>query len=398
MAFTPANPNGQATKANSSPVTIASDQGALSIAPSTDVLGTGTLGALNAAVTITANGISGCIISLQGTLVGTVVLEGSIDGFVTSQNISVMNLSTVLVQSTGMTASGYYRGVNGSAWPQLRIRVSAYTSGSSTGTINASTQHTLSTVVQPQAANLNMTVGAALPAGANVLGKVGIDQTTPGTTNAVAVTNASLAVTGTFFQATQPVSIATNTPDVTDRAARLLGVVSIQKQATYRASTSAVFVPAVTAAVPFFTIYGSASKTIKVQSIVVSGITLTAVAYINIGLRKYSTAATGGTSTGSPTATPLDSTSAAATATVLAYTAIPTAGTTVGDISSRRVLGQSTTAAAAGIPQIVDFDFSPTGDTNSPVLRGTAQGLGLYFITAPATTISCLIRVEWTEE
>ena len=36
----------------------------------------------------------------------------------------------------------------------------------------------------------------------------------------------TLQVTGTFFQATQPVSIAVNTPDVTDRAARLLGVVA----------------------------------------------------------------------------------------------------------------------------------------------------------------------------
>jgi hypothetical protein len=36
----------------------------------------------------------------------------------------------------------------------------------------------------------------------------------------------SMPVTGTFWQATQPVSLATNTPDVTDRAARLLGVIS----------------------------------------------------------------------------------------------------------------------------------------------------------------------------
>ena len=38
--------------------------------------------------------------------------------------------------------------------------------------------------------------------------------------------NASLAVTGTFWQATQPVSLATNTPDVTDRSARLLGTIA----------------------------------------------------------------------------------------------------------------------------------------------------------------------------
>ena len=38
--------------------------------------------------------------------------------------------------------------------------------------------------------------------------------------------NGTLAVTGAFFQTTQPVSIATNTPDVIDRAARLLGIVA----------------------------------------------------------------------------------------------------------------------------------------------------------------------------
>jgi hypothetical protein len=38
--------------------------------------------------------------------------------------------------------------------------------------------------------------------------------------------SASIAVTGTFWQATQPVSLATNTPDVTDRAGRVLGVVT----------------------------------------------------------------------------------------------------------------------------------------------------------------------------
>lgn len=52
--------------------------------------------------------------------------------------------------------------------------------------------------------NTGQTIG--LSAGAAVVGKFGIDQTTPGTTNAVAVTNASLPVTGAFFQATQPVS------------------------------------------------------------------------------------------------------------------------------------------------------------------------------------------------
>ena len=58
--------------------------------------------------------------------------------------------------------------------------------------------------------NSGQTIG--LSSGAAVVGKFGIDQTTPGTTNAVSVSNASLPVTGTFFQTTQPVSLATNTP------------------------------------------------------------------------------------------------------------------------------------------------------------------------------------------
>lgn len=170
------------------------------------------------------------------------------------------------------------------------------------------------------------------------------------------------------------------------------------RRPTYRASTTAVLVAAVTSPNPFFTIYGSATKTIRIQSILVSGLTLTAVAYLNIGLKKYSTAVSGGTST-ALTQVPLDANSAAGTATnVNAYTAIPTAGTAVGNLTARRVLGQATTAAAAGIPNMIDFDFTPVGDGEAIVLRDTAQGVGLYWIVAPATTVSMVLRVEWTEE
>ena len=56
---------------------------------------------------------------------------------------------------------------------------------------------------------LNVNLPNSLPIGTNTIGKVGIDQSIPGTTNAVLLTNANIAVTGTFFQTTQPVSIAT---------------------------------------------------------------------------------------------------------------------------------------------------------------------------------------------
>jgi hypothetical protein len=208
---------------------------------------------------------------------------------------------------------------------------------------------------------------------------------------------ASDDIGGVKFQRIKLIHGADGTNDGDVSTVNGLPVSQIRK-ATYRASTTAVLVPAVTSPNPWFTIYGSATKTIKIQSIIISGLTLTAVAYLNIGLRKYSTAVSGGTST-ALTAVPLDSSSAAATATnINVYTAVPTAGTTLGDISNRRVIGQATTAAAAGIPQMIDFDFTPAGDGTAIVLRGTAQGVGLYWITAPASTPSLLLRIEWTEE
>jgi len=79
------------------------------------------------------------------------------------------------------------------------------------------------------AANTNLgTDGASAPAitGTGVRGWLRGIYEKLSATLAVSIQNSSVAVTGTFWQATQPVSIATNTPDVTDRAGRALGVVT----------------------------------------------------------------------------------------------------------------------------------------------------------------------------
>jgi hypothetical protein len=47
-----------------------------------------------------------------------------------------------------------------------------------------------------------------------------------------AAVTGTLAVSGTFWQATQPVSLATNTPDVIDRSGRLLGHVTVDSAPT----------------------------------------------------------------------------------------------------------------------------------------------------------------------
>ena len=158
------------------------------------------------------------------------------------------------------------------------------------------------------------------------------------------------------------------------------------------------FVAAVTANVPFFLIEGSASKTIVVKRIAVSGMTLTAVAYLAMNVGKYSTAAAGGTATSAPMV-PTDSTFPGATAAfVKYYTAAPTAGTLVGTLATSRTLAQATVAAAAGLPRDFVFDFGDMPETKGIVLRGTSQGCGLFWPAAPATAVTMSVDIEWTEE
>lgn len=167
---------------------------------------------------------------------------------------------------------------------------------------------------------------------------------------------------------------------------------------TYRASTLAPFVAAVTASVPFFLIEGSSTKTVIVKRVAISGMTLTAVAYLALNVGKYSTAASGGTATSAPMV-PLDSNDAAATAAfVKYYTAIPTAGTLVGTIATSRTLAQATTAAAAGVPRDFVFDFGDMPQTGGVTLRGLTQGLGLFWPSAPASAVTLSADIEWTEE
>lgn len=192
------------------------------------------------------------------------------------------------------------------------------------------------------------------------------------------------------------------TIDATSKAARVTPYDTLGNnrgtKPTYRAATTANVVAAAGAAM-FFVIAGSSTKTIIVQRIMVSGSTLTAVAYNSYVAEKWSTAPTGGTAT-TLTQVPNDANSAAATASLCqVYTVAPTEGTPIGPIACKRVLLQATTAAAAGIPDIVEFDFRTMGSENTGVyLRGTAQALSIAFGAAPASAVTVAVQVEWTEE
>ncbi len=133
------------------------------------------------------------------------------------------------------------------------------------------------------------------------------------------------------------------------------------------------------------TIFGSASKTVRVHSFKI-GTQNTAAGSQKFVLSKRSAVTTGGTPVAA-TAVPLDSGDAAATATVNHYTAAPTAGTALGNINTRTVASPAALPATwAGINTTDnEVEMLPVVgvDQVKPVtLRGVAEGLAINFAGA----------------
>jgi hypothetical protein len=148
-------------------------------------------------------------------------------------------------------------------------------------------------------------------------------------------------------------------------------------------------------ATDIMTISGSATKTIRVIRVWISGIQTTA-GIATYFMFKRSAANTGGTQTGGIVLVPHDSNSPAATATVAAYTANPTTlGATVGALA----IFKSTLATAATTtniaPVIIDYGNRPS---QAPILRGAAQlfAINLGAVTYAGNVLD--INIEWTEE
>lgn len=158
MSYTPPNPNGQATAANSAPVVLASDKvvpiGGLDFANSptsirTDTNGrlkishgqpaavTGTLTALNSQVAVVGDGFSDVIFYFSGTTVQTVTFEQSPDSTTGADGSWWPVLGT---SQTGLAAAATTAALTGThtfrisapAGSYIRVRTSTYTSGTST--------------------------------------------------------------------------------------------------------------------------------------------------------------------------------------------------------------------------------------------------------------------------
>lgn len=156
---------------------------------------------------------------------------------------------------------------------------------------------------------------------------------------------------------------------------------------TYSCSVN---VAAAAAATDIAIINGSASATVYVTKVVISGIQTTA-GLNDILLVKRSTANSGGTSAGG-TVIGHDANDPAAGAAVLAYTANPTPGTAVGNIRRNY---QPIGGATSVVNPVVEYNFGDKG--KAIVLRGVAQGLAVNLNGATLTGGTFDVSFEWTE-
>lgn len=154
--------------------------------------------------------------------------------------------------------------------------------------------------------------------------------------------------------------------------------------------------PSATTAGDLFCITGSATRLVKVKSIRLNGIQSTTAQTIPFNLIKRSAASTGGTAT-QPAGVPLDTSQivTAATATINAYTGVPTPGAAVGTISSKYLNAGLATGA---ITDDNEYVWSPQNLYSDVRLRGVAQQLCINSPIAYTATPTFAIEVIWTEQ
>lgn len=333
--------------------------------------GAGTITALNGVVTAFAAGIGTVVFNVTGTWVATLTIEGNagdstwtaIQGYVP---VSQATVSTFTVNQTVV--------VNCGGFQQVRIRASAYTSGTATVTYNASIGTGVLQVINGAAQNFR--VNANLNDGNNNL-------VTSQASSGQRALDVGVNVAGVQVD---PRSIRALTTTDAVAAAPVDGF----KQ-TYTAS--ALNIAPASSPTDVFTITGSATKTVRVMLLSFSA-TQTTAGLAAVQLIKRSTANSSGTSA-TATAVPNDSTNAAGTAVVRSYTANPTLGTTVGSVAVRKIFIPGV-ASVGNEPE--QYLYNAGRPSQSIVLRGTGEVLSINLNGVTLTGGSCSYYIEWTEE
>jgi len=234
-----------------------------------------------------------------------------------------------------------------------------------------------------------------IAAGSAVLGSVSISQTTPGTTDSVTVATAqgAGATIGTTADAVVAAGAVGTLSAKLRRVTQALDDLRTEEgqKTTYSATIVGLAIAA--AATDIFTIIGSATTTVRIRRVAFSGLA-TAASATPVVLIKRSVADTLGTST-APVAVPHDSTNAAATAVVRAYTANPTLGTTIAPMQARRITLTTAAGAIPNVPTVIELAIR---GEQGIVLRGIAEQLALNFNGATVAGAVLDIDVTWTEE
>jgi hypothetical protein len=208
---------------------------------------TQTITATGALTGVTVTNIGTVLITVSGTYAGVAFnFEGTPDGTFTPAfllNASQLDAASI-VTATGALPSNSTRAwlVDAAGMTKIRLNATAWTSGTANITV---------TPVYHQFVpwtHVDGTISANLNAGANVVGKVGIDQTTPGTTNGVQV-NAALPAGANRIGKTT-VRNSADSADIDPLAdATFTGRINTQGQKTMAASTPVVL-PSDQAAIP----------------------------------------------------------------------------------------------------------------------------------------------------
>lgn len=179
------------------------------------------------------------------------------------------------------------------------------------------------------------------------------------------------------------------------------GIVCAQDSVVATYSVTSIGIVPTTAPTDIFCLTGSATRTVRVKQVRVTGTAGTAI-NITTYLMKHTVANTAGTAasteaTGLPTIVQMDSTLAAVSATATAYTANPTIDATRTFFSAQTMLLPVTSTAVTANPALWNFDapssFSP------PVVRGIAQQLcvGYNGVTTPSSGVVS-VNMIFTEQ
>lgn len=326
---------------------------------------------------------------------GAYIFEGSNDN-TNFQAVPVFNqaLLTGVPIVTAITAtSSQIIYVGACNFRYLRLRISTVITGGSVQAFSTFTQTPFAAtqfiVAQATAANLNVTATGTVTAN---LGTGGTAATSLGKAEDAAAASGDTVVAIAGVRNDLLTSNVSASGDyivpVTDTYGALIVKDQQRHKATYR--TAFVVSPAASAT-DVFQLIGSATKTVEITKIIISG-TQTTAGLVDFYVKKRSTANTGGTSSAS-TNVPLISTDAAATAVGAIYTANPSAlGTDVGNIYIQALpIGAST----ASTNNIVEINFGERG--RALILSGVAQALAINLNGVTVTGGSLKITVEFLE-